>query len=114
MSLDTDRQAMADLLSTVPGVRGYPYRPPAPAEGDAWPTLPTLDLDRGLVWRPTWTVNVVLPSDERAASTWIDDNFLAVAAALRSGRAFPESAEPARMPTDVGDLLVLEITLRSH
>lgn len=114
MSLDTDRNAIAAALSTVPGVRGYAYRPPAPREGDAYPTLPTLDLDRGLVWRPTWTVNVILPADERSASTWIDANFLAIVAALRSGNGFPESAEPALMQTPDGPLYVLEITLRSH
>lgn len=113
MSIVNDRTEIAAALDTVDGVRGYKYRPMVPREGDAWPTLPTYDLEQGLVWRPTWTVTVVLPSDEQAASEWMDAKFEAIALALR-GPGFPESAAPAVMETDAGDLLVLEITLRSE
>lgn len=114
MSLDDDRQYLADLLNDIPGVHGMPFRSPAPREGDAWPTLPTLDLDQGLVWRPTWTIVVVLPADERRAATWMDQHLLGILAALRAGTAFPTSAEPALMATSAGEMYVVEITLRSH
>ena len=114
MSLNTDREVLAGVLSGVAGVKGYEYRPPAPQPGDAWPTLPSLTLEQGLVWRPTWTVNVVLPSDERDAALWIDAHFIALVTALRSGNGWPEAAEPALMETNLGNLLILEITLRSH
>lgn len=114
MSLDDDRTAIATRLNAVSGVQGYDYRPPAPVPGDAWVTLPSLALEQGLVWRPTWTVNVCLPADERDASLWIDSHFIPLVEALRGGNGFPEAAEPAIMPTNMGDLLILEITLRSH
>ena len=113
MSFVNDRTEIAAALETVDGVKGYDYRPRAPKTGDAWPTLPTLDLQAGLVWRPTWTVHVVLPSDERAAAKWMDAHFLAIVTALRVP-AFPESATPAVMETSAGDLLILEITMRSE
>ncbi|HEY0700299.1 MAG TPA: hypothetical protein VGD43_21150 [Micromonospora sp.] len=114
MSLTTDRAAIKAILDTVDGVTGYEYRPTVPRPGDAWPTLPALELQAGLVWRPTWTVVVFLVQDERAASDWIDQHFDALAGALRGGNVFPESAEPALMPTNAGDHYVLEITIRSH
>ena len=114
MSLATDRAAIAVQLSTVAGVTGYEYRPAVPRPGDAWPTLPSLELQAGLVWRPTWTVVVFLPQDERTASAWLDAHFTALADALRGGNTFPETAEPALMPTEAGDAYVLEITIRSH
>lgn len=114
MSLATDRAAIAAQLNTVTGVKGYAYRPTTPRPGDAWPTLPTLELQDGLIWRPTWTVVVFLPQDERAASDWIDANFIAITTALRGGSTFfPDAAEPALMGTNGGDQYVLEITVRS-
>jgi len=113
MSFDNDRAEIVTALNTVTGVKGYQNRPTAPRTGDAWPTLPTLNLQAGLVWRPTWTVHVVLPSDERAAAVWMDAHFLPIVTALRVP-AFPESAGPAVLETSAGDLLILEITMRSE
>jgi len=113
MSLTGDRAEIAAALSTVDGVNGYEYRPTVPRPGDAWPTLPTLDLEEGLVWRATWTVNVFLPQEERAASVWIDAHFLAIVTALRVP-GFADKAEPALMPAAGGDQYVLEITMRSE
>lgn len=115
MSLATDRAAFAALAGSVPGINGYPDMPPAPAAGDAWPRLARLDLDRGLVWRPTWNVMVALPADSAAQSAFIDGTFLPLVTALRDGaNGFPESAEPVWVPTSMGEVLALEITLRSH
>lgn len=109
----TDRAAIAAALSTVTGVKGYQYRPPTPKPGDAWPTLPTLDRQADLIWRPTWTVVVFLPQDERAASDWLDAHFDAIVGALQTGPIYPETAEPGLMNTGAGDMYVLEITGRS-
>lgn len=114
MSLDTDRDAIRDALNTAPGITGYTHRPPAPAVGDAWPRLARLDLDRGLVWRPTWNVLVAMPTDEHAQGMFIESTFLPLVAALRAGNGFPDAAEPVYIPTEMGDVLALEITLRSH
>jgi hypothetical protein len=115
MGIQTDRAAIAAALDTVDGVEGHQYRPRTPKPGDAWPTLPTLTRDQGIVWRPEWTVVVFLPQDERKASEWLDSHALLVIAALQSQTPlFPESAEPAVMATSAGDQFVLEITGRSH
>lgn len=114
MSLTTERAAIAAKLSTVTGVTGYEHMPTVPKTGDAWPTLPSLALQDGLVWRPTWTIHVALPQDARRASEWLDGHFIDLADALRVGSTFPETAEPVVVETDAGNLLVLEITVRSH
>lgn len=112
-TVSTDRAAIAAALSTVDGVHGYTYPPTAPCPGDGWATLPSFARQDGIVWRPSWTVVVVLPSDERAASTWLDQHFDAIVAALQAGPVYPDSAQPALMQTGVGDRYVLEITCRS-
>ncbi len=114
MSLATQRAEIAAQLGAVDGVTGYAYRPKVPKPGDAWPTLPSMELQSGLVWRATWTVVVFLPQDERAASMWLDAHFDAVALALRGGSTFPDSAEPGLMTTSGGDWYVLQFTIRSH
>lgn len=114
MSLATDRAALAGLLSTAPGVRGHEYQPVAPTAGDAWPRLPSLAREHGLVWRPTWTVLVALSTDEREASRWVDETFVDLVAALDAGRARVDSAEPGVMSTDAGALFMLEVTVRSY
>lgn len=112
-SLATDRAAIAVALSTVPDVTGHEFRPKAQRPGDGWPTLPTLDRQADMIWRPTWTVVVFLPQGERQASVWLDAHFDAIVAALQAGPIWPETAEPALMPTGAGDMKVLEITGRS-
>lgn len=114
MSIATDRAALAALLDGVDGVAGHPYQPTAPAPGDAWPRLPSLAREHGIVWRPTWTVLVALSHDEREASRFVDERFGDLVAALDAGRARVDAAEPGVMPTDAGDMYVLEITLRSY
>lgn len=113
MSWENDRTEIVAALNTVTGVKGYVNRPTALKPGDAWPLLPSLDLQDGLVWRPTWTVLVVLPQDEGTAATWLDSHFMAIVAALRVP-GFAESAEPIDYQTSGGSMLVLAITLRSE
>ena len=112
-TIATDRAAIKAALDTVTGVTGYEYRPKAQKPGDAWPTLPTLDRQADIVWRPEWTVVVFLPQDEREASNWLDAHFDAIVTALQAGPIYPETAEPALMNTGAGDMYVLEITGRS-
>lgn len=113
MSWANDRQEIADALDTVDGVKGYPHRPKVLKPGDAWPLLPDLELQGGLVWRPTWTVIVILPADEKQAAVWMDSHFTPIVTALRVP-AFPESAAVGVLESSGGDLLILEITMRSE
>lgn len=112
-TIATDRAAIAAALSTVTGVKGYAFRPKVQKPGDAWPTLPTLDRQADIIWRPTWRILVFLPQDEEESSNWLDQHFDAIVAALQAGPIYPETAEPKLMPTGAGDMTVLEITGRS-
>lgn len=112
MSLADQRQLLADTLSTVTDVTGYVTRPTLLRTGDAWPILPSLDLEHGLIWRPTWRVLVVLPSDEAKAVEWVDTHFAAIVAALR-GPAFPTTADLGAFRTEAGDVFLLDITLQT-
>jgi hypothetical protein len=108
-----DRAEIAAALNTVPVLKGYTRRPRALKTGDAWPLLPDFELQHGLVWRPTWRVIVVLPEDEDAAAAWMDEHFEAIVTALREP-GFPESAAAGVLQTNGGDVLILEITMRSE
>lgn len=114
MSLVGTRTEIADLLSAVEGVNGYAYRPTTPRPGDAWPILPSLNLQDGLVWRPEWSVVVFLPQDERAAAQWLDTNFESIANALRGGSVFPESADLATESASGTERAVLLIKIRGN
>lgn len=113
MSLATKRVELAQALCAVSGVAGYEYPPNVWKTGDAWPVLDTLDLEQGLVWRPTWLVHVVLPADPRKASEWMDEHFIDIANALRVP-SFAERAEPIDVQTDQGPVSLLQITTRSE
>lgn len=114
MSLTGDRQAIADALSTVTGVTGYPYKPTTPKPGDAWPLLRSLDREDGLMFAATWTVVVNLPQTERAASEWVDENYEAVIDGLLPV-GYVEQVRPAVLTTNNStDRYVLEITMRAE
>lgn len=112
MTLVDARQSLADALNTVDGVTGYRYRPRAIKPGDAWPILPSLELEQSQVWRPTFRVLVALSNDERTAAEWVDTHFEPIVLALR-GPAWPESAELIVIETEAGDRVVLDISLKS-
>lgn len=114
MNLADARAAVADTLDAVPDVQGHKYRPTTPRAGDAWPILPALELEEGLVWRPTWHVCVFLPQDERAAAVWLDTHFADLVAALRTGDLFAESADLGLITANGTDQAVLVITTRGH
>lgn len=113
MSLEGDRESFAVALSTVDGVTGHAYRPAAPKAGDAWPLLSTLERAEGLAFFVTWRVLLVLPQDERTASDWFDSKTEALVDAL-SPLAFVERIEPVTVPANSGELLALQITMRSE
>lgn len=108
------RAEIAAALSTVPEVRGYPYRPAAPKAGDGWPLLGVLERRDGSVFETTWRVRLQLPQDERAASVWIDSHIDAVYDALQPV-AFVDRIEPVTLPVaGGGEQFALEFTMRSE
>jgi len=113
VSLIGRRDEIAAALSTVTGVHGYAYRPAVPRSGDAWPLLGPLTRAAGMAFEVTWRVLVVLPSDERAASQWVDANYEAVVDALEP-IGFVDQVEPVLLSTSAGDQQALQITMRGE
>lgn len=113
MTLIAKRAEFATALSTVDDVTGYAYRPATPKTGDAWPLLGPLERDDGLAFMVTWRVIVLLPSDERDASAFIDAHFEDLVDALEP-IAFVDGATPVGRPAEAGSEYALEITTRSE
>lgn len=112
-TLSTARARLSAALSTVTGTKGFPTRPPAPKEGDAWPILSELERGPGAAFMIHWVVRVVLPPDEIKASQWIDDHLDLLYDGLEPV-AFVDGFRPVLLPTAGGDQYALEITLRSE
>jgi hypothetical protein len=115
MSIATDRADLAELLSTVDGVTGHPYKPSAPTSGDAWPRRVEGVREMGLVWRPTWEILVWLPADFRAADDWVDLHVADLIETLSGDDApgFVERWETGLMQTGTKDRPVLVIELKT-
>lgn len=98
MSLAGDRQRFADALSTVTDVNGFAYRPTTLNAGDAWTLYGGSDRADGLAFVHNWRVLVALPTDEVAASTWIDEHFDALVDALEQNVGYVERVDPVELP----------------
>lgn len=113
MSIQGDRQAIADALSTVDGVTGHKYRPTVMRGGAGWPLVQDLQRGPALDFDVTWRVVVVLPAGEQQASEWFDENHEALAEAL-DDFGHVERIEPTSIVTDAGDMDGMLITLRKE
>jgi hypothetical protein len=115
MSLIGKREAFADALDEVSGVRGYPYRPGAPRKGDAWPQWGGGEVDpaSGQILNG-WSVLVMLPQEERAADEWVDAHAQLIGDALeRADVAYVSGFAPANLSPN-GTVYGLLITTRSE
>lgn len=113
MTLTGKRAEIAAALSTVADVIGYPYRPSAPAPGDAWPLLGPMDRAAGDAFIATWVVRVFIGSSEQAATEWWDEHWAALYFALQPV-GFVDRARPILLPIGGVDQYAFEITLRSE
>lgn len=113
MTLAGKRAEIAAALAGVPGVHAYPYRPPAPTEGDAWPLFGPLDRDAGDAFVATWRVRVLMPQDEVAATDWLDAHWPALFEAVQRV-GFVVRATPVMNPAAGVDQFAFEITFRAE
>jgi hypothetical protein len=114
MSLDDFRQDAATALSTVTDVTGFKFRPKTPKVGDSWPNLTNLERDQGASFMVTWRIVVIVPTDDAAASTWIDTHHSDLFDALEP-IGFVDGMEPALVDTGTaGSMNALLITLRAE
>jgi hypothetical protein len=110
MALVGDRQEIADALSTIDGIKGYMRRPTAWKAGDAWTRLTAIERSAGMAYGVTWTVSVILGTDETLAETRTDELIDDLFDSLEPV-AFVQSVTPALYQTQAGDFFALEITL---
>lgn len=114
MSIVDTRADLAAAASGVVGIVGYPYRPPAPKAGDAWPLLGSMDRDPDTgQFAALWRLVVMLPQAEQAASAWMDARLWDLVDAV-SPYGFVDRMNPAVLTTGAGDQMVLEIQLRTE
>lgn len=110
MTLATARAEIAQALSTVPDVSGFPKAPSVPNIGDGWPVLGPAVRDRGDAFLVTWAVRVAVPDDQDAAEDWWDQHWPNLFYALE--RVGPVSGfTKILLGTSAGDRLAYEITV---
>jgi hypothetical protein len=115
MSLNGKRAEFVAALTTVDGVTGYAKRPTVPRAGDAWPSWRGAERDDTQQFVHTWSVAVVLPTDETAANDWIDDHAEEIQdALLQGGVAYTDGFDPANLGTDQSPVFGLLFSTRSE
>lgn len=114
MSRAQTRQAIADALSEVDGITGYPSRPRVMSAGDAWPQWRG-GTPRAYAVEDTWAVLIVLPqTDDVTADSFADAHGEALLDALRPV-IHVDSIAPATIPAEgTSGLYALLITGRSE
>ena len=114
MGVVSMRADLAAAVSTVAGVTGYPYRPPAPREGDAWPLMGSMDRDGDSgQFAATWRLIVMLPQAEHAASMFMDERLWDLVDAVAEF-GWVDRMNPALVITSAGDQNAIEIQLRGE
>lgn len=109
----TTRQTIADALSTLDGITGYPKRPDVLGEGVAWPLVRALNRGPGQAFQTTWRVIVLLSGDEDTAYDQLDGFVVTVPAALIE-LLYVDTITPTAITTDAGDLFGFELIARSE
>lgn len=114
MSTEEFRQELADTVTEVTGVQGYPYRPPSPRTGDAWPQWAGDDHDaQSGQFEASWRMFVMLPQDERAASQWSDEHKRPIIDALEPV-VYVDRVQPGIVTTGAGDQMVMVFQFRGE
>lgn len=113
MSRQQTRQDIADALTEVDGIHGYPARPDALTPGDGWPQWRGA-TPHAYAFENTWAVLIVLPqADDVTADSFADEHGDALVDALRPVM-FVDSLAPAELASEAGPIYALLITGRSE
>jgi hypothetical protein len=107
------RTAIADALSTVPGVTGYVKRPTIWSAGDAIVLVEQIDHVLGVAYQATWRIVLLLSGDEGVAIEQLDTWFPPVCEALNP-IVFVDSVHPEAVTTQGGDMTAAIIIARSE
>lgn len=113
------RQEIVDTLNAIDGIKGYPMEPKTLKAGDAWCAWGGQTRVDGL-WETTWTIYVVLSTDEAKASEWAESNAEALAEALQHpelpnlSAGYVDDIKPLNLAVGNTVQFGLQITLRSE
>jgi len=110
MTIKATRAELAQALSTVPDVQGFPKPPTAGNIGDAWPELGPATRAAGDAFMVTWAVRVLTPDDQDAAEDWWDEHWPPLYYALEHV-ASVQGFTKILLGTSAGDRLAYEITV---
>lgn len=109
--MNIDRKAIADVLTTVGGVTGYPHRPKVCKIGDAYPLIEHIDRVQGLMFIPVWKVQMWLGPDEFKGEEFLEQVAVPVAQALQNANVlYVTGILPVVLGTQGGDVLGAEFT----
>lgn len=110
MSLATARQAFADALSTVDGIRGYTSPPPTMHPGAAWARLSNMDSQGAPgLFTVTWDVLVISGGVPGQVEPFLDEHLAGITDAL-APIAFVTAVNPTAITTPSGDLFGVMLT----
>lgn len=109
----TTRQSIADALSVLENVNGYPKKPDVVTIGDAWPLVDSLERGPGQAFQTRWRIALVLGADVETATDQLDELVPAVCEALVA-EVYVDSARPLSIPVEAGSLYGCEIIARSE
>ncbi len=110
--MDT-REALAEAVSTVPGLTGFLFRPPVLVAGQAWPLFVSADRAAGDAFGGAWRVVVCLGGDELAASAKTDTVLPDLVQAV-DPVAYVQQVIPGVLSTQAGEMHILELSCLSE
>ncbi|GAA2817454.1 hypothetical protein [Kribbella solani] len=113
MSFVESRAAIAEALSTVEGVTGYPKRPTTWTPGDAIVLVEQIDHTLGVAWQVTWRIVLLLSGDEGVAIEQLDELLPLITDALQP-LVYVDTATPEAVQTEGGDMTAVVILARSE
>lgn len=111
MSLAGQREEIANVLSTINGVKGYKHRPKVFNTGDAWAIWAGSDNPAALNFQVTWEIWVIAPSDEFTAMDWTDSKHEEIADVLNEQVGIVERVEPGELRIQGGSRFAIVFTV---
>lgn len=110
---ETNRQTIADALSTVEGITGYAKRPEVLGEGVGWALFGSAQRGPGQAFEKTWRVIVLLSGDEETATDQFDQFAEDVPSALQAV-LYVDTITPFAVSTDAGSFYGFQLIARSE
>lgn len=109
----TNRETLAEALSTIPGVTGYKSRPDLLIDGVAYPLVGPFTRGPANTFERNWRLIFIHGGDEWIADDWLTD-VAPIAVDKLQHLVFVDVISPIAVPTGEGDLFATELIARSE